>query len=245
MMFVLHRILNTAMAVALAIVLTGAPVAAMMKVVLPDPGTVAQWRGEIGTTLEFFVVGRLDGTVWGSGIYTDDSNLATAAVHAGLVTEGQSGIVTVEILKGLDAYEASAQNGVESGAYGPWQGSFGFVGDAQVVSATEVVLSNPGNLTGYRGQEGLELTFEVEGDAEGSVWGTEIYTDDSSLATAAVHAGLIQPGQLGLVRVAVGGPQDSFAGSERNGIASGDYGSFDGSFSFVTETPTGSKIDNN
>lgn len=230
---------------AAAVAAAGASYAAMMRVVLADPGNVTQWRAEIGTTLEFLVIGGADGSVWGSGVYTDDSDLGRAAVHAGLLAPGEPGLVTVEIIKGLSTYKGTAQNGVESGSYGPWQGSFSFVGDAQPVNPDEVVLKNPGNLMGYRGQDGLQLTLEVEGTTAGAVWGTDVYTDDSQVGVAAVHAGLLQPEELGLVRIVIGGPQDSFEGSERNGISTGNYGAYDGSFSFVADAPTtGGKIDN-
>jgi len=66
---------------------------------------------------------RLD-TVWGTDVYTDDSSVCTAAVHAGAITIEDGGEVTIEIRPGEDEYEGSEQNGIESSPYGPWGGSF-------------------------------------------------------------------------------------------------------------------------
>jgi hypothetical protein len=71
---------------------------------------------------------RLD-TIWGNGIYTDDSSVCTAAVHAGVITVEDGGEVTIEIAPGEESYEGTEQNGVESNPYGPWGGSFIVVTD--------------------------------------------------------------------------------------------------------------------
>ncbi len=44
---------------------------------------------------------RDDGSVWGSGPFTTDSSLATAAVHSGVLRAGQTGIVRVTIVPRL------------------------------------------------------------------------------------------------------------------------------------------------
>lgn len=85
--------------------------------VLPDPGSLIQFSHKLNEKLRFQVVGAADGSVWGSDLYTADSSLATAAVHAGALEIGESGIVVVEILPGENAYESSVQNGISSR---PW-----------------------------------------------------------------------------------------------------------------------------
>jgi hypothetical protein len=90
----------------------------------PDPGTVGGLRDKVGQTFVFEVTGRTDGTVWGTGIYTDDSPLATAAVHAGVLKNGQKGLVKVTILKGEASYVGSTANDVTTNPYGEWQGSY-------------------------------------------------------------------------------------------------------------------------
>ncbi len=67
------------------------------------------------------------GTVWGTGVYTDDSSICTAAVHAGLIRHSGGGAVIIEIRPGQSSYKGSSQNGVDSQGYGSWGGSFVFV----------------------------------------------------------------------------------------------------------------------
>ena len=62
--------------------------------------------------------------VWGSNIYTDDSSICTAAVHAGRISQRQGGTIAIRILPGQAFYEGSIRNGVESRQYGSWPGSF-------------------------------------------------------------------------------------------------------------------------
>ena len=66
-------------------------------------------------------------TGWGTDVYTSDSSVCTAAVHAGLITLAEGGRVRVEIKAGQDAYQGSTRNGVTSQSYGSWGGSFSFL----------------------------------------------------------------------------------------------------------------------
>jgi hypothetical protein len=73
---------------------------------------------------------------------------------------------------------------------------------------------------------GTTYYFRVTGAADGSVWGTDVYTGDSALATAAVHAGALKAGETAVVRVTVMPPLGQYHGSVRNGVTSHDYGRF-------------------
>ncbi len=96
--------------------------------VLDDPGSMNGLRGKNGEVFYFKVIGSNTGRVWGTGVYADDSNLATAAVHAGALKVGEVGVVKVTILAGQAKYEGSTQNEVTSTDYGQWYGSFSVVG---------------------------------------------------------------------------------------------------------------------
>ena len=67
--------------------------------------------------------------VWGTDVYTDDSSLCTAAVHAGLITVDDGGAILVELAPGEESYEGSTANGITTESYGPWSGSFVFPED--------------------------------------------------------------------------------------------------------------------
>lgn len=92
--------------------------------VLPDPGRLTGFGAMIGKTLYFRVTGAIGGTIWGTDTYTADSPLATAAVHAGAVKLGKTGIVKVTIVAGLPAHVGSVRNGVSSSSYGMYSFSY-------------------------------------------------------------------------------------------------------------------------
>ena len=66
------------------------------------------------------------------------------------------------------------------------------------------------------------------------IWGTDTYTDDSSVCTAAVHSGAISLAAGGTVTIEIRPGLDAYRSSTRNGITSVPYGSWHGSFVFVT-----------
>lgn len=78
--------------------------------------------------------------------------------------------------------------------------------------------------------------ISVTGSTAGAVWGTDVYTTNSDIGTAAVHAGLIAPGQTATIRVFIVGRQFSFSGSARNGVTSGNHG-LDGSGLVLSAVP--------
>jgi hypothetical protein len=78
---------------------------------------------------------------------------------------------------------------------------------------------------------GTTYYFRVTGDAGGSIWGTDVYTGDSVLPTAAVHAGSVKPGETAVVRVTVMAPLSHYQGSVRYGVTSHDYGRFGTAYS--------------
>jgi hypothetical protein len=79
-------------------------------------------------------------------------------------------------------------------------------------------------------EDGLGDAVEGRPVPHVSIAGTDIYTDDSALATAVVHAGVLAVGQTGVVRVTILGGQASYAGTTRNGVTSGASTNFPGSY---------------
>ena len=73
---------------------------------------------------------------------------------------------------------------------------------------------------------GTTYYFRVTGASDGSLWGTDVYTGDSSLPVAAVHAGAVKPGETAVVRVTVMRPLNHYQASVRNGVTSNDYGRY-------------------
>ncbi|MCF7733582.1 MAG: FG-GAP-like repeat-containing protein, partial [Akkermansiaceae bacterium] len=95
----------------------------------------------------------------------------------------------------------------------------------------------PANMTALRGNDGEAYLYTLTGSSSGNIWGTDIYTDDSSLAKAAVHAGVLQPGETGTVRVTVLAGAPSYTASTRNGVTSSSHGGYAGSYSIERYTP--------
>jgi len=99
------------------------------------------------------------------------------------------------------------------------------IGVTEIVQEDVNAQPDPGNLTRFESQQGKVLAFTVTGMAAGStVRGTDVYTTDSRLAIAAVHAGMLKVGETGVVRLKIVASPPSFAGSSRHGITTSPYG---------------------
>ena len=196
-----------------------------------EPVRMALFRDHVGETLSFSVRGRDDQPIWGATVYTDDSALETAAVHAGFLRPGQRGIVKVRVLAGQDHYEGTKQHDIESAAFGRHAGSFRFM---------DVSISRPNRtnqLSSYRDLVGQSIVLPVVGSVSGEVWGSDVYTDDSSVGAAAVHAGLVGVGDLAFVKVTLLPGQARYEGTSRYGVTSQAYEQWDGSFRLEPAAP--------
>ncbi|MGZ5483462.1 MAG: LCCL domain-containing protein [Pyrinomonadaceae bacterium] len=176
-------------------------------------------------------------SVWGSDIYTSDSSICTAAVHSGLITFQQGGAVTFEVRPGRSIYGASERNGVTSSAYGRWHQSFVFKTpntEALVRAADEatpVLWNTSPGMVSFEVGKTVNFSCPAGGAGKGgTVWGTDTYTLDSSICTAAVHVGKIQSDNGGPVTIEMRPGEPSYKGSVRNGIKTNDYGQYGRSF---------------
>jgi hypothetical protein len=77
---------------------------------------------------------------------------------------------------------------------------------------------------------GTTYYFRVTGSTEGIAWGTDVYTGDSMLAVAAVHAGVVKDQETAVVKITVMAPPQHFPGSDRNGVTTHDFGRFGTAF---------------
>jgi hypothetical protein len=96
----------------------------------------------------------------------------------------------------------------------------------QLLDKGQIASDAPNGMHGLCDVVGARYYFRITGMAEGQVWGTDVYTRDSALGAAAVHAGLVKPGQAAVLRVTVVPPMETYAGTARNGVTTSDYGSF-------------------
>jgi hypothetical protein len=95
------------------------------------------------------------------------------------------------------------------------------------------VEADPGTVFHLAANLGKVYAFRVTGAANGNVWGSGTYTSDSTIAMAAVHAGLVKVGQAGVVKVRILPGQPAYMGSSKNGVSTSDYGPWTGSYQFV------------
>ena len=184
-------------------------------------------RLAVGETYSSVVTGTSNGSIYGTNIYTVDSHLGTAAVHAGILQNGETKNISIEILPGKASYAASIQNGVSSLSYGPWTKSYAF---SRTIAQLMII---PDNLKYYDGPIGKTVSFMVTGAIQGDVYGTDIYTDDSNIATAAVHTGILRVGQTKNISLKILPGQSSYQASTKNGVASFSYGAWSRSYSFI------------
>ncbi len=89
---------------------------------------------------------------------------------------------------------------------------------------------------GYDGEEGQQYTFQCPADgAAESIYGSDIYTDDSSICTAAVHAGKISLSSGGTVTIEFRRGRPAYGSTTRHGITSRTFGSWSRSFVIVNQ----------
>jgi hypothetical protein len=242
-----HQLRRIALACACGLLLAAPLAVAQVGAAVPqrlsdEPGgttwtdTATPFRGRDGARFVYSCPSYgTAGAVWGTDVYTDDSSVCTAAVHAGRITLAGGGTVTIEIRPGEESYAGSARNGVTSSSWGSWVGSFVIV--AATPASPGVGVGGRGwhlNAGPFRAYVGARFAYECPaGGPAGTIWGTDVYTDDSSVCTAGVHAGLITVGGGGSVTIEIRAGQTSYAASTRNGITSNSYGAWSGSFVVV------------
>ena len=174
--------------------------------------------------------------VWGTGWYTEDSSVCSAAIHSGAIKASKGGKVKVQAKKGLKKYKGTKANGITSADYGEFGGSF-TVNDADDGNGTpkkgeaeKITCTDSVNGLGHKDDDSFKAICPPGCKQGGNVWGTDTYTSDSAICRAAVLEGVVTDDDGGPVTVKIAPGQKSYTGSKKNGVKSDDYGSFDTSF---------------
>jgi hypothetical protein len=90
---------------------------------------MTSYRGRSGI-FSMTLTGKSNGgAVWGTDTYTDDSDISKAAVHAGILQNGETKPVYIKVLPGQASYTSSNRNSILTSSYGNWDGSYTFVAD--------------------------------------------------------------------------------------------------------------------
>ena len=178
------------------------------------------------------------GGVWGSNVYTDDSSICRSALHAGVVGI-HGGLVDVFEAPGLPGYEAATRRGVGSNSWGVYARSIMFRTPFQSIGviAPSMAQSTPGGrILGCpalldSNVPSLVCNCSAESVANGSVWGSQVYTDDSSICRSARHAGMIGA-QGGIVDVYESPGIPGYEAATRHGVRSNSWGVYRRSIEF-------------
>jgi hypothetical protein len=225
----------------LAVAALAAPAAAQSS---PCPANMTSYfnlpnGGSIKCTCPALSGGR---SVWGSDRYTVDSDVCRAAVHAGAVP-ASGGEATVTLAEGCPIFRGAPKNGVQSTNYGPYGRTYHFTKDApacQVQTKDDPVAECPFSMGVFAsmkpGQAWRCRCTEARLKSAGAVYGTDRYTADSSLCTAALHAGVVQPAG-GEVTAHTGPGCARYAAAAKNGVTSREWGRYESSYGFKTPLP--------
>lgn len=167
-----------------------------------------------------------EGGVWGEDLYTDDSDICRAAVHAGVIP-ASGGNVWVFERPGIASYPATTRHGIASSRWDGWRRSIAFrvVTDAPRTPTQPAAEACPANIAGR--SEGFSITCgcTIEAMSSGSIWGDQAYTADSILCRAARHAGVVGA-YGGTVRARLTAGRQSYPAASRNGISSSSWASY-------------------
>jgi hypothetical protein len=188
-----------------------------------------------GTRLTFVCpAGDGRAAVYGTDVYTAESGVCAAAIHAGVLALREAGAVTIVFGSGAESFRGTERNGVTTRSYGRWPQSYTFARDGAPgrISWRTEWNQMPAEFTGP-----LTLECPPGGSIDGSVWGTDTYTRESVICVAAVHAGAITAETGGLIEVRRARNSGGFAASDRNGVRSLGYGPYQDAFS-VAASPT-------
>lgn len=89
--------------------------------------------------------------------------------------------------------------------------------------------------SGFKGTPGKRYTFQCPADGTArAIWGVDIYTDYSSICTAAVHVGIINLKDGGVVTIEYRPGRSIYGSSIRNDITSNSVGEHARSFVILT-----------
>jgi hypothetical protein len=173
--------------------------------------------------------GSESGSVYGTDIYTEDSSPCAAAVHAGVI-ESKGGKIKMKHMKGCPAYTGSKKNGVASTAWGEFGGSFYFPDKTE---SPKCPIGECPHSFGEIKDVGPKSEIECKCGtyAEGTVYGTDMYTQDSSICAAAKHAGLIDDNG-GTVKAKAAPGCGKYEGKKQNGVESHEWHEYKASFYF-------------
>lgn len=140
-----------------------------------------------------------------------------ASLHSGIMNP-KGGVCVAYIVAGKDNYTGSTENGIKTESYGIWSTSISFFPDLNTGSCCFLYNSDSNKVYFCKGKNrGCK--------SMGSVWGSDVYTSDSSICGAIRHSGCLGDSS-GLVLWKEAPGQNKYTASTRNGFETRNWGSF-------------------
>ncbi len=208
-------------------------------------GSAATWKTtlqELGAhppgqilTVDCPADGAIGAPVWGTDLYTSDSAICSAAVHAGQITVARGGKVTLQAREGAASFPGTARRGVLTLSWGRWGAAFSFQIDKHLLPKPGEPMRIQWTTTAQAylpGASGPILTVlcPANGAIGAPIWGSGPYTTDSAICPAAVHAGAITVAKGGRVTIVRVPGLSRYESTARNGVQTSPWGAYPTAF---------------
>lgn len=168
--------------------------------------------------------GDISRSVWGTGTYTADSDICSAAAHAGALASGS--VIVVTATEGLESYTGSEANGVTTR---DWRSYGRSITIAALAAGDSAALETCSRLPS--GVDRYSCSCGAEDGTRGSIYGAGPYTADSDICTAARHDGALGRQGADVTVLRIGG-LESYGAAEMNGITPTAWGRYSESIVF-------------
>lgn len=172
--------------------------------------------------------------VYGSFIYHPLSSICKAASHAGSLRDNKPGYIMVELTSGKKIFNGSiGHDGSISATFSASQISFKTRKGTSptVINCTDSPNKEPFS-NGNIGQKYVVICPKNCGVYKSEIYGSEVYTDTSSICISAIHAGVMND-LGGEIEFLIDGPQSFYKGTKSFGVLSKHQDSYIRSFKFV------------
>ena len=210
----------------LLLIISSTALAQQALIVAEDATSAKAFRPQVGKVITFVCPSNLilNREIWGTDVYLDESPICTAGVHAGVLTPGTSGQVTIVMGAGAQSFQGTQRNGVTSLNYGPWSSTYSFTKNSE---AGQIDWHTTFDRVPDDFHTPITVLCPPNGNADTYVWGTDVYSAGSSICLAAVHAGIITLKTGGRVTVTLQPKQETFVASVRNSVSTQHWTGWD------------------
>ena len=173
--------------------------------------------------------------VFGTAIFHPKSSICKAAQHSGALNKGEAGLIVVTIIGPKPIFQGSEGNdGTLSVQYQGSERSFSLKRASPITKISCYTKANQRKFETYpTGKEFvLKCPKKCSEIREADIYGTEIFTDSSSICRAAIHEGIIND-LGGEVKIAIAEGKDNYKATNGFGIHSKEFGPHVRSFRFL------------